>query len=154
VPSRFRLAATEDVELLIALMREFYAGERYPFAERAARHALGELLADPRLGRAWVIEEGGAALGYAVVTLGFSLEYQGRDAFVDELYVCPAQRGRGLGRAAMEHVEAECRALGVRALHLEVERTNPEGRALYRRRGFRDNERHLLTKWLVERERG
>jgi ribosomal protein S18 acetylase RimI-like enzyme len=36
----------------------------------------------------------------------------------------------------------------VRALHLEVERTNASAEALYRRRGFRDNDRRLLTKLL------
>jgi ribosomal protein S18 acetylase RimI-like enzyme len=38
--------------------------------------------------------------------------------------------------------------MGVRALHLEVERDNAAGQALYRRRGFRDGGRVLLTKRL------
>jgi ribosomal protein S18 acetylase RimI-like enzyme len=67
---------------------------------------------------------------------------------VDDLYLVPAQRGRGLGRAALERVEAAARELGVRALHLEVERENESARELYRRRGFRDNDRLLMTKML------
>jgi ribosomal protein S18 acetylase RimI-like enzyme len=48
----------------------------------------------------------------------------------------------------MEQVEAEARALGVQALHLEVARDNQAGQALYFRRGFRANDRQLLSKRL------
>ncbi len=41
-----------------------------------------------------------------------------------------------------------CRELGVRALHLEVERENVEAQALYRRIGYKDHDRYLLTKWV------
>jgi ribosomal protein S18 acetylase RimI-like enzyme len=61
----------------------------------------------------------------------------------------PARRGRGLGRAALEAVESAARELGVRALHLEVERENASAQALYRDRGFRDNDRRLMTKRLA-----
>ena len=89
-------------------------------------------------------------LGYLAVTFGFSLEFYGRDAFIDELFIRPAFRGRGLGARALQSVEPECRALGVRALHLEVERDNAVGRELYRKQGFLDNERQLLSKRLTK----
>jgi ribosomal protein S18 acetylase RimI-like enzyme len=87
-------------------------------------------------------------VGYAVLLFGYSLEYRGRDAFVDDVYLAPARRGRGLGRTVLEQVESAARELGVRALHLEVERENAAAQALYRRRGFRDTERLLMTKIL------
>jgi hypothetical protein len=49
MPARFRPARPADVDLLLALMRRFYAGERYPFEEHAARGALTELLEGRRL---------------------------------------------------------------------------------------------------------
>jgi len=39
----------------------------------------------------------------------------------------------------------EYRGLGVKALHLEVEENKPEALALYRRLGFEDHERRLMT---------
>ncbi|HYP53210.1 MAG TPA: GNAT family N-acetyltransferase, partial [Pyrinomonadaceae bacterium] len=63
-----------------------------------------------------------------------------------EFYLREEARGRGAGRRALEFVEGECRALGVRALHLEVERVNTNAQNLYRRCGFKDHDRYLLTK--------
>ena len=48
----------------------------------------------------------------------------------------------------MREVEEQARALGVRALHLEVERDNDAGLALYAKRGLRDQGRQLLSKRL------
>jgi ribosomal protein S18 acetylase RimI-like enzyme len=79
-----------------------------------------------------------------VLTLGWSLELGGRDAFIDELYVKPARRGRGLGTLALATAEAAARRRGVRALHLEVDVTNETARRLYQRVGFRLRERYQL----------
>ena len=131
------------------MMAANYAEAGLPNDARAARAAFAALVRDPALGRAWIVEVDERAAGYAVLTLGWSLEYGGRDAFVDDLYLAPLHRGRGLGGAALAAVEAAARELGVRALHLEVERGNLPAQELYRRRGFAENERRLLTKRLA-----
>jgi ribosomal protein S18 acetylase RimI-like enzyme len=95
------------------------------------------------------IEVAGAVAGYAVLAFGFSLEFHGRDAFLDELYVRESFRGSGVGTACLEWLEAVCRAEGVHALHLEVDRTNAGAKRLYHRLGYGDHDRHLLTKWLT-----
>jgi len=149
VPAAFRIATDDDLEAVLVHQGAFYAAEGYRFDEAAARVALRGLAGDPGRGRLWVLDDGGAVCGYLAVTFGWSLEFQGRDAFVDELYLAPSQRGRGLGGAAIGLAEEACRAAGVRALHLEVERDNAAGRALYRRSGFEDHERILMTKRLT-----
>jgi ribosomal protein S18 acetylase RimI-like enzyme len=106
------------------------------------------------LGHVWLIDEGGAPAGYAVMTLGYSLEFGGRDAFVDELYIRPAYRRRGLGRRAVEVVATYCRDTGVQALHLEVGRENEAAQALYRQAGFADRRHWLLTRRLDAVRRG
>ena len=145
----FRSATSSDIDAILALMRLYYADEGYPFVEADARSALGELLGAPTLGRVWVADAGGTLVAYAVLTLGFSLEYGGRDAFVDDVYVTPEYRGQGLGQSALALVDAACRDAGVRALHLEVERHKVGAQALYRRFGFVDHDRYLMTKQLV-----
>lgn len=146
-----RLAVAGDVERVAAFMHAFHAESGYALDHAAADRALATLVADPGLGRLWVIEHDESPAGYVAVTFGFSLEYLGRDAFIDDLYLEPACRGAGLGTRVLEAVESECRALGVNALHLEVERGNEAARSLYRRRGFRSNDRLLLTKRLTVR---
>lgn len=141
-------ATAADLDRVVAFMREFYAIDGYPFNADVAREALTTLVTDPSPRRVWLIGLATDWVGYVVITFGFSLEYHGRDAFVDELFFLPAYRGKGLG-ATMAFGEAACQKLGVQALHLEVERDNGAGQALYRGRGFKGNDRQLLTKWLM-----
>ncbi len=144
----FRPATAADGDDVIRLQEAFYAEEGYPFVAASMRPALDRLLADPSFGHVWVAEDAQRCVAYAVLTFGYSLEHRGRDAFVDELYVVPSHRGRGLGRAALALIDAYCRAHGVHVLLLEVEHVNDEAHALYRRAGFGAGTRHLLKKHL------
>ena len=141
-----RPASAPDVARILPLVREYYAEDGYPFDEAAARAALERFVGDPRLGRAWVVEVGDELAGYLVVTLGYSIEYRGTDAFVDEIFLRDTYRGRGLGTAALAAADAYCREIGARALHLEVERDKSGARALYRKVGFVAHDRVLMTK--------
>jgi ribosomal protein S18 acetylase RimI-like enzyme len=122
-----------------------------PFDEHRRRVIFGEFLAEVTSGRAWLIFEGENLAGYVILTLGYSFEYRGREAFIDELYLDERFRGRGIGRRTMEFVEEEARKLGVNAIHLEATPGNDAAVALYRRVGFVDHERWLLTKTLTKR---
>jgi GNAT superfamily N-acetyltransferase len=147
--SRFRLAEPRDVDTIVAMMRGYYAQDGYTFVDAEARAAALMLINDAHLGRLWVTCEGERVVGYVAVALGFSFEYRGREAFVDELFIAESHRGRGLGREALELAEAYCRDAGVNALHLEVERHRSRAQELYRKRGFEDLGRYLMTKWLT-----
>jgi len=129
-------------------MREFYAGERLPYDETVVRRALDALWSEPLYGGVWLARAGDELVGYGVLCCGFSLEYGGRDAFVDELFVRPGWRDRGVGGLLLDAVESACRSQGIAALHLEVDHDNPDGKRLYLRRGFVDHARHLMTKRL------
>jgi ribosomal protein S18 acetylase RimI-like enzyme len=140
-----RPAGPGDRDILVDLMTEFYAETATPFDPDAAAPAFQTLLGDPGLGRAWIVESAGAAVGYAVLAMGFSLQFGGRDAFLDDLFIQRGHRGRGLGRAAVRAVLDECASRGVRALHLEVARDNLAAKELYRRFGFADHGFQMMT---------
>jgi ribosomal protein S18 acetylase RimI-like enzyme len=144
----FRIAGAGDAGALLSMMRELNAHEGMAFDEPQARAALAQLFTDERFGVAHLILSGGETAGYLVVTFGFSIEFGGRDAFVDELFIKDEFRGRGLGKAALVRAEEVCRERGIRALHLEVARANERAQTLYRKSGFLDHHRYLLTKWL------
>jgi GNAT superfamily N-acetyltransferase len=131
------------------MMRGYYAQDGYTFVKKEARAAALMLIRDPRLGRLFVTCDGERVVGYVAIALGFSFEYRGREAFVDELLIAESHRGRGLGREALQVAEAYCRKAGVNALHLEVESHRENALQLYRRWGFKDFDRYLMTKWLT-----
>lgn len=144
----FRPVGPADLEPFLELLGEMQAFFGNQLHRRSAREAARGLLENPAYGRAWFVEVGGERAGYAVLALGYSLEFGGLDAFLDELFLRERFRGAGLGRKAMAFVEAEARALGVQALHLEVERDNRPALELYRRIGYVDHDRFLMTKRL------
>ncbi|HEY8122177.1 MAG TPA: GNAT family N-acetyltransferase [Myxococcota bacterium] len=139
-------AGPDDLAELLPLVDSFQREEGYASGDAALRDAVAALLADSRAGALLIAREGERAIGYAALCLGFSIEFRGRDAFVDELYVAPEKRGAGLGRALLRALEAEARTLGVAKLHLEVEQRNDAARELYVQEGFAATGRELLSK--------
>ena len=146
--SKIRLVEASDIEALMPVVREFYEYERLQLNETRYAELARMLVAKPDMGRMLVVEESGALVGYAVIGFGFSLEFGGRDALLDEFYLREASRGRGIGTKVVEVVEDLCRAQGISAIHLEADYVNARVHEYYKRMGFRDHERHLMTKWL------
>ncbi len=138
----FKLASVSNIETLIKLMSELYAHEHLPFEEQAARSALQRILGNDSYGQIYLVCINKEIIGYLVVTFGFSLEYCGRDAFVDEIYIQEKYRGQGIGSKGLQLAEEICREQGIQALHLEVERENTNAQAVYRKAGFIDHERY------------
>jgi diamine N-acetyltransferase len=145
----FRAAAESDAGMLLVFMREYYAFDGHGFEEEKARVALVRLLRDGRLGRAWLIFDGAIPAGYVVICFGYSLEWLGRDAFIDELFLRAEYRGRGWGRKAIESVETAARALDVTTLHLEVVEENTTALEVYRRLGFKQHASTFMSKWIA-----
>lgn len=143
--SRLRQAEPSDTDLLVELMAEFYTETGYPVDREEARTAFDVLLRNPSFGRVWIMGDAATDMGYLVLTLGYSMEYGGLSAFIDDLYVRAAYRGRGMGRSALAAVTRFAEDIGVRAIHLEVARDNDPAQALYRKAGFTGNDRQLLT---------
>jgi len=100
------------------------------------------------LGRIYSIKCDDEYVGYSVLTFGFSLEYFGRDALIDELYIRADYRGKGIGSRYLKFIENICKDENIFALHLEVSKINTKAQELYRRMGYKDHNRYLLTKWL------
>jgi diamine N-acetyltransferase len=139
----------DEAELLrmMSLLAEQEPG-KILFDECVARATFQRFLSLPAFGRVWLLCEENLPVGYIVLTIGFSFEFHGHDAFIDELYIDAALRRRGYGRQAVAFVEEKALEMGVNAIHLEVDRGNDAAFELYRHSGYEDHDRFLMTKWL------
>ncbi len=145
----FRVAVESDSATLLAFMRDYYAFDGHGFDEKNTPIALIALLRDSNLGRVWLILDDGTPVGYLALCFGYSLEWLGRDAFVDELYLREEYRGRGWGSKAMVFAEEQARSLGVTTLHLGVVEGNTVALKVYERLGFKKHSSTFLSKWIA-----
>ena len=142
---KLRLVALEDMNEVLTFMQLFNEEEGYPFDREKAVKNLHQLINHSGLGRIWLIEELQNPVGYVFLAFGFSFEYGGRDAFVDEFFIQTENRGRGIGEYAMNEVLAQAKLLGVNTVHLEVEKDNP-AKKLYDRLDFKTSQRYLMSR--------
>lgn len=139
-----RFALAEDLQLILPLVCAFHEGEQINSTAGGREYALRYLLSHAEFGGIWLIYRAGQLAGYIAICRGFSIEFEGFDAFVDEFYILPPFRGQGLGRQVLEHIQVEARRLDIRALHLEVARDNQRARRLYASAGFAAREQYFL----------
>ncbi len=142
----FKLAGPEDITSMVSMMRTFYEIDGYPIEEAKSRRNLQYFIDNPGLGRCWLLLIEKKIVGYIILAFGYSFEYGGRDAFIDEIFLIDSYRGMGIGKLAMDYVFSEARGLGVKAIHLEVEKHNDRAIRLYEGAGFEAGSRILMSK--------
>ena len=140
----YRPVLASDESEFLAMMQDFYAIDGYPIDLDRSRELLSEFITNPNLGRAWMIEFEGNAVGYVILSFMFSFEFKGRLAFLDELYLSDGARGKGIGRQTIEFVKQEARKLDLKVLYLEVEHHNALAQKLYLSAGFEIHNRRFM----------
>jgi ribosomal protein S18 acetylase RimI-like enzyme len=132
------LADRSNLHALLPLVRAYHEFENIVKTDVERVAALEPLLvADSPLGRIWLIAYSGEIVGYIALCFGYSIEFGGRDAFIDEFFLVEEARSKGIGSAVLAAVKKRAASIGVKALHLEVARTNKIAKELYERLGFR-----------------
>ena len=94
---QFKPLIISDIETVVLMMQEFYAIDNYPIDVDISKTLLKEFISNKNLGKAWLIIFNDEIVGYIILTFVFSFEYQGKIAFLDELYVTEKARGKGIG---------------------------------------------------------
>ena len=142
---RLRLAMPDDLALVFPRTRSLNDHEGITIDSPRLEAALRQLLGNPGLGGVWLVLRDGEAIGYAIVTYGYDLEFGGREGWRTEFWIDSDQRSNGAGSAALALLDVELRLRDVKALHLQVRPDNPAFR-LYERAGFVTSPRRILTR--------
>lgn len=142
----FRPAQHRDHSRLIKMILALYEEDAYgaPMTTAKIARTLQELDTHPDKGRVLIMESDQTVAGYAIVIHYWSNEYGGNIAVIDEIYVLPEWRGKGVASAFVDFIaqDAELEPVG---LMLEVVPTNHKAMEFYKRRGFEpDANRHFF----------
>lgn len=145
------LAGPAQLEELLPLVAAYHAFEDVDSSMAQRRSSVAKLLQDKSLGEIWLVRKVDGLIGYIAVCYSYSIEFGGRDAFVDEFYVAAAERGRGIGGRVLKEIAALLRARGIVVVHLEVDRQNLRARAAYARAGFSSRDKyHVMSLVLAQ----
>lgn len=143
------LAGPEHLDKLLGLVEHFHTEAGMPSTPEKRRAGLAPLLDGIPHGCAYLIGPPRSPIGYVIITFSWSVEFGGLDGTIDELYIRPGVRGRGIASEALIAVPRALAGAGLRTIHLEVDQNNTAALKLYRRAGFKLNENYLfMTKHL------
>ena len=142
---QFKPLVISDIDIIVKMMQEFYAIDNYPIDIEISKSLFNEFIADKNLGKSWLILNEDEIVGYVILTFIFSFEYQGKIAFLDELYLTEKARGKGIGSQAVAFIIEESKKLSLKLIYLEIENHNQNAQKLYIASGFELHNRKLMA---------
>ncbi len=149
MPSFETMTDRSDLSAVVRMMNGLYDEDPSsgPLDRAGFVRTIDAMLAEPARGRVMLMRVGAEIVGYALLVAYLSNEMGGVILFVDEIYVLPAHRGRGLARAFFGFLERE-RPMNAAVLGLEVSPANARARALYESLGFGERRNSTLIRRL------
>ncbi|MEL7279432.1 MAG: GNAT family N-acetyltransferase [Pseudomonadota bacterium] len=142
--TQLTLAKPPHFDVITKLVADFHAEEGITQSDETRAAAILPLLEGSPHGAIYLAGPARAPVGYVALTFGWSLEFGGMDGFVDEIYIRPGVRGRGIGTEILAGLPAQLAGFGLKAVHLEVDRDKPDVRRLYEKMGFQARDRYML----------
>ena len=141
-------ARPEEAPLVVEMLAAQLEEHAIPLAPELLAEAVSGALLDDGRALILVARDGGRPVGLAYLSFQWTLERGGRVVWLEELYVLPERRGRGIGGLLLQSALGVARDRGCRAVELEVEASHARAANLYARAGFRPLDR---VHWTLSR---
>ena len=127
----------EDFWEVLSMMEVFYASDAlliHPDAQVLARTLRDSMAGGPYV-TGYGFEYEGALAGYGMVSRSYSTETGGLCLWIEDIYILPEFRGRGIGTEFLHFVEKIGQGTAVR-LRIEAEPENEKAISVYKNAGF------------------
>lgn len=145
-----REATIDDVPLLLTFIKELAEYERLLHEVVATEELLrATLFGERRVAEVLIGEHAGDAVGFALFFHNFSTFVGRPGIYLEDLYVRPAHRGKGFGRALLKHLARLAKRRGCGRLEWAVLDWNEPAIGFYRGLGA-----VAMDEWTVYRVAG
>ena len=142
-------AKVSDCTECAALLLQQLAEHGSDATEESLVTVLKQVVSNRARGFVLFAHENRKMVGVAYVAIILSAEHGGKVGWLEELYVLPEYRSKGVGGTLLTAVLERARGIGIVAIDLEVDEAHRRAEALYTRFGFRPLER---TRWVRKLE--
>jgi len=136
------LCAPDDRDRLLNMVTQFHLEERLPTTDEERLAGIDALFSGELQAAAWLIGPKSSPVGYIIVSFGFCMAIGGREAMIDEIWIRPSVRGRGMGSQCLAMILKELSQMDIKRVNLDVATDNPQAKALYEKLGFAPHERY------------
>lgn len=137
------MATAADLERVLSLVTQFHAEEDITLSDAQRHDGIAPLLDGSPYGAVYLIGPKRAPIGYVAITFTWSIEFGGLNAILDEVFLKPAVRGRGIATEVLIALSARLFEAGICTIDLEVDSENAAARKLYTRAGFKPRTRYM-----------
>ncbi|WP_282295570.1 GNAT family N-acetyltransferase [Stenotrophomonas sp. PS02289] len=145
-----REATADDATLILRFIRELAIYEKAESSVQTDEAGIREsLFGAGAKARALICEADGAAIGYAVYFYNYSTWLGRNGIYLEDLYVSPASRGSGAGKALLQHIARQAVAEGCGRFEWSVLDWNEPAIKFYEAAGARPQ-----SEWTVYRLEG
>jgi GNAT superfamily N-acetyltransferase len=135
--AEIRPVTARDIPAFLPLVEEYWLFEDIAgFDPVRVGRELEQAVADPKLASGWIAFVRDEAVGYLLAVYVFSLEHLGLTAEIDEFFVLPSARGKGVGDALLRAAEAEFARRRCTNVALQLGKGNDAARTFYRAHGY------------------
>jgi len=142
---QIRIAKSSEAQLVVDLASAFHLEDGHPLS-LSGPAAISDLLKGSPLGEIYLVLEDGDVVGYFALCFTMSLEFGGLVVILDDFFIQPSARGRGLGASVLQQVELIAKQKNAVQIFLEVEHSNERAFSLYRKFGWKKRERYMMAK--------
>ncbi len=127
----------KDKEQVLAMMQVFYHSPAtlVRASIEVLEQSIADCISDMPFVEGYVFEDGQMLLGYAMISKSYSTEYGGVCLWLEDLYLEPHARGKGIGTKFFQFITEAYKDLAVR-LRLEVTADNTRAIKAYENQGF------------------
>ena len=143
----YRMPRPEDIPQLVDLVERFHEETRTgrEVGQTRVLATLKELNQHRRSGSWFVFEMGEEVVGYCLIANRWSNGLGGTVLHVDELYVRPGRRGRGIASDFLGLL-AKVAPAGAAAIEVDLPAANPRAQGLLRRLGFAESKGRAMSR--------
>lgn len=139
---RIRVGTPADAEAISKLASEFHAylhelGDAMQFYFNGSTYLRDGFGENPAFTALMAESDDAEVVGYLILSFGYDTDRSRRLAYVDDVFVREASRGRGIGKALMVHAAEIARTQGVETLWWGVHERNDDAMRFYKKLGAR-----------------